>query len=144
MANGNRREAMVTIRRVLAADYACDVADLTAGVITVVPFEERPGRRMYPVASKPMLIGSIGTGAVISCDPRRVDWMRSIVSGIDRDDLFEPATIVKINERVTSEDQRLLGPHLRYACSCDRFRPVPSGGTRSSSCARHRPVSRWR
>lgn len=118
---------MATIKRVLAADYACEEGDLTAGVITVVPFEVRPGRRPYPVASKPLLIGSIGTGVVISCDPRRVDWLRSIVAGLERDDLFEPATIAPINERVTSEGQRLLGPHLRYACSRDHFRPAPDG-----------------
>ena len=119
---------MATIMQVLAADYACDDADLTTGEITVVPFEVRTGRRPYPLASKPLLIGSIGTGAVIACDPSRVDWMRAIVAGLDRDDLFEPATIAPINARVTSEGQRLLGPHLRYACSRDHFRLSPVGG----------------
>jgi hypothetical protein len=128
VANANRTEAMAAIKRVLAADYACDEADLTAGVMTVVPFEKRPGRRMYPIASKPLLIGSIGSGVVISCDPCRVDWMRSIAAGLDRDDFFEPATIVRINERVAAEGQRLIGPHLRYACSRDRYRPAPSSG----------------
>jgi FR47-like protein len=127
LANGDRSEAMVTIKRVLAADYACDEAAFTTDAISVVPFERRAGRRMYPVASKPLVIGSTGTGAVVSCDPRRVDWMRSLVAGIERDDLFEPATIAKINERVTAEGQRLVGPHLRYACSRDRFRSVPQG-----------------
>jgi len=119
---------MATIKRVLAADYACDEADLTAGVMTVVSFEKRFGRRPYPVASKPLQIGTIGAGAVISCDPRRVDWMRSIVVGLERDDPFEPATIATINERITADGQFLIGPHLRYACSRDRFRPVPNGG----------------
>jgi GNAT superfamily N-acetyltransferase len=128
LANGDRSEAMATIKRVLAADYACDEADLTAGVMTVVPFELRPGRRPYPVASKPLLIGTIGTGTVISCDPRRVDWMRSIVAGLERNDPFEPATIASINERITADGQQLIGPHLRYACSRDRFCPVSNGG----------------
>jgi len=119
---------MGTIIRVLAADFACDEADLTAGVITVVPFEEGAGRRRFRVASKPLLIGTMGTGAVVSCDPRRVDWMRSVVSGLERDGLFEPATIAKINERIAAEGQRLIGPHLCYACSRDRFQPVRQDG----------------
>lgn len=123
-SNGSRREAMATIRRVLAADYSCEEADLLSDRITIVPHEQREGGRGFQVSAKSFQLVTIGDGVVIATCPDHLDWARNQMSGMSRDDLFSAAMIGKIATRIDPDTQQLHGPYLRYAVSSDRFRPA--------------------
>lgn len=123
-SNATRSEAMATIRRVLAADYACDEADLVSDRITIVPHEEREGSRDFPVSAKPLQLVTIGAGVVIACHADHLEWVNEQVEGMSRDGLFSATMIGKLAARIDPDRQQLHGPYLRYAASRDRFRPA--------------------
>ena len=124
MSNGSRSEAMATVRRVIAADYACDEADLLADKVTIVPHEQRDGSRGFQVGEKPLQLVTIGNGVVISCHPDHLGWANAQTQGILRDDIFSASLIGKLAARIDPDRQQLHGPYLRYAASHDRFRPA--------------------
>ena len=124
MGNGIRGEAMATIRRVLAADYACDEADLLSDWITIVPHEQREGSRGFQVSTRPLQFVTTGNGVVIACHPDHLAWAKDQTCGMSRDDVFSASMIGNLAARIDPGRQQLHGPYLRYAASCERFRPV--------------------
>lgn len=122
--NDDRSQSLHTIRTVFAADYCCDPGDFERDGVTVVPAGMCPGRRPFPVPSKPLQIVTMGAGVVISCAPERVDWLRAAFADQPRDAIFDAPAVVRLAAFVDGDRQDLDGPSLRHACSRDRFRPV--------------------
>lgn len=123
----NRSSSLLAVvRAVLAADLACDEADLLREGVTVVLAEERPQRRHFPRGTHALLIATMGTGAVVSCDASRLAWARTELGRLDRNRLFMAATLALIGGRVAEDGQILAGPDLKLACAEEALRPAPA------------------
>ncbi|MGH2370182.1 MAG: hypothetical protein ACRDI2_18560, partial [Chloroflexota bacterium] len=117
-------DALATARTVLAADLACDEADLLSDAVRVVLMEERPGRRRMPRASKALHIATMGAGAVVSCDASRFEWARTELGKLERNQLFMATGIARIAARVEADGQWLAGPELKFVCAEEALRPA--------------------
>src|SRR5215217_4161069 len=65
----SRAATREVVRSVLAADCACPASAFVADGLFVIAAEERPGRRRYPQAAKPLGVVTMGRGVVVSCHP---------------------------------------------------------------------------
>jgi hypothetical protein len=117
-------DAFSTVRAVLALDLACDEEDLLAEGVSVVQSEERPGRRHFPRGPKVMIMASMGIGTVISCDATRLQWARSELGQLDRNQLFTAATVARISAFIEKDGQILAGPDLKFVCASEDLRPA--------------------
>jgi predicted GNAT family acetyltransferase len=117
------------VRAVLAADLACDEADLLGDGVRIALAEERPGRRRFARGRRPLLIATMGTGAVVSCDASRLEWARAELGGLDRNQLFMTAALARIAARVEADGQVLAGPDLKFVCAGDQLQQAtaPAG-----------------
>jgi GNAT superfamily N-acetyltransferase len=115
-------DAFAVVRRVLAADLACDEADLSAEGVRVVEWAERPGRRRFTRGEHVLVVATMGAGAVVSPDRARLEWARAELGGLDRTGLFTAATIGRIAARVEPDGQRLAGPDLKMVCAPGELR----------------------
>jgi hypothetical protein len=122
-------DAFSTVRAVLANDLACDENDLLTEGVRVVPTEERPGRRRFQRGSKVLIMATMGVGAVISCDASRLQWARTELGRLDRNQLFTAATAARISAFVENDRQILAGPDLKFVCANEDLRPpaAPEG-----------------
>jgi hypothetical protein len=117
-------DAFATVRSVLAADLACDEADLLADSVRVTLAVERPGRRPFPRGPKVLSIATMGPGAVVSCDASRLEWARTTLGRLDHTQLFSAATIARLAARIEPDGQVLSGPELKFVCDTADLRPV--------------------
>lgn len=109
----------------LAATYACEESDfLREGVHFTTP-EERPGRIRWPL--RKLSIGTMGDGVVACCAPEWEGWLRPLLEGLTRDDVFQPDTIAQIVPHIPRQ-LMLRGPALKYLCTRESLRRAPDVG----------------
>ncbi len=126
----NRDAVERAVRVQLAADYACEPEQLLQPTHTLVSSVERPGRRRFPWRDKRVALVTTGSAVVLCCDAPRVDWARRNLLEVERDDLFSPESLARIEEFVKPDGQYLVGPVLRFACAADglaALAPAPGG-----------------
>ena len=121
-ANQDRRVVRQTVRTVLAASYACAEQDFVQEGVVIVDAAELPDRLRFPVWSKPLLIGTMGAGVVVSCHADRMTWLQAKLDHRRRDVIFSAPIIGELASYVEHDGQYLTGPNLKYACSEDDFR----------------------
>ncbi len=124
MSNRTRAGALRTIRRVLAADCACEPGDFLEKRVTVVEARTLPGRRRFPVPPRPLMVFTMGEGVVISCHQECEGWIRHYIAGLERDAVFSSRVIGMISQLVESEGEVLAGPYLAFGCSADSLMPA--------------------
>lgn len=112
------------VKAVLAADCACPEDAFLKDSVSVVDWEERPGRRRFPLPSKTLLVVTMGAGVAVASHPERSAWLRKTLQGLERDDVFSASTIAKLAQYVSRDRQELFGPYPKYVCSTESFRPV--------------------
>jgi GNAT superfamily N-acetyltransferase len=110
-------DAFATVRAILACDLACDEDDLLTEGTRVVVAESRPGRRRFPREARVLMIATMGAGTVISCDPSRLDWARTELGHLGRDQLFAAAMAAPISAHLEHDRQFLAGPDLKFVCT---------------------------
>lgn len=117
------------VRAVLAADLACEEADLAGDGVRIALAKERPGRRRFARGSRPLLVVTMGEGAVVSCDASRLGWARAELAGLDRNRLFMAPALARIAARVEADGQVLAGPDLKFVCAGEHLLPAaaPAG-----------------
>jgi GNAT superfamily N-acetyltransferase len=117
------------VRAVLAADLACDETDFLGDGVRIALAEERPGRRRSWRGRRPLLIATMGAGAVVSCDASRLEWARAEFDGLDRNRLFMATALARIAARVDADGQALAGPDLKFTCADEHLQPAaaPAG-----------------
>ena len=132
-ADVTRKETLRIVRGVLAADCACPEAASDSESVVVTKFEERAGRRRFPVAAKPLLIVTMGAGVVAACHPSRIGWLRELLGDASRDAVFAPPVVAALVTTAAGDGQELRGPALKLVCAPEAFRPPaePPGVTLS-------------
>lgn len=124
-----RVDATRVIARVLANDYGCNESDFARDGIVVTEFAPRQGGRGFQPSPFPLQAVTLGTGVVASCHAEFLPEVRALADESDRDGFFSAPTIARLHGLVAARGEKLNGPHLKYACSLDRFRPVVGGAT---------------
>jgi GNAT superfamily N-acetyltransferase len=125
----SKREALQTVRTVLAADLTCRESDFLHDQITINIAETREERFRYPIREKSLSIVSMGKGAVISCNQERLDWVTHLVEPLSRGQIFSAQTVAKLEEYVQRESQSMAGPDQKYVCTAEDLAEifVPQG-----------------
>lgn len=122
--NTNRTSVLQALRSVLAATCACEEQDLVAEGVIITEATARPGRLRFPIASKPLIVVTMGAGVVVSCHAERQDWLGENLAQLRRDAIFSATAIGKLVQFVARDQQFLAGPDLKYVCSRSDFRPA--------------------
>lgn len=120
---GSRAGTREAVRAVLAADCACPESAFVEDGLLVTAAEERPGRRRYPTAARPLGVITMGRGVVVSCHPAWIGPVRDLLKGRGRDQIFSAPTIAELSRFVAREGGTFLGPALSHACAPESFRP---------------------
>lgn len=120
----NRKGAIQTVRRVLAADLACSETDLQHCGTLISSAGVRADGFRFPLTEQSLRMVTMGSGTVISCSADRVDWARRQLGALGREQLFTAATISRIEHFINGDNQSLAGPDLKYVCSLDSLNTV--------------------
>ena len=117
MTNFDSGQSQVDIvRRVLAADCACEADDFTRNDVVFREQRELPGRRRFR-ALPDVLFVAMGRGAVVSASAGWLAWLGEHFGDHDREALFSAATIGRLHQRAGKGS--VYGPDLKYLCSQD-------------------------
>lgn len=122
--NSGRKGVLRTVRAVLAEDCACDEQAFLSDDVLVVDWQERPGRRRFPLPSKTLLAVTMGAGVVVASNPERSAWLRETLQDLGRDVVFSASTVARVAEYVGQDGQELFGPNPKYVCSRESFSPA--------------------
>jgi len=112
------------VRSVLAADGACPASAFVEDGLFVTAAAERPGRRRYPQAAKPLGVVTMGRGVVVSCHLTWIASLRERLGDRSREAIFSAPTITELTQFVAHEGEALLGPALGHVCAEEAFRPA--------------------
>jgi GNAT superfamily N-acetyltransferase len=117
------------VKKVLAADFACEESDFDNAGVFVHQAKELPGRRDFPFRKNAFAAATMGRGVVIFCSLERLGWADANLSRLTRNDMFTQPTIALIDGYVKQAGQYMAGPDLKHVCTKSIFQPYkPAGG----------------
>ncbi|UVI33319.1 GNAT family N-acetyltransferase [Paenibacillus spongiae] len=124
-----RRSVIQTVKTVLSADLACSESNLITDAVSVHEAVIREGRFRFPVRRQTLSIVTMGKGAVISCNPERMEWVRQHLEPLTRGQIFSAGTIAATEDYVQRDNQYIAGPDQKYVCSTDDLKAfkIPHG-----------------
>ncbi|HVC32920.1 MAG TPA: GNAT family N-acetyltransferase [Chloroflexota bacterium] len=117
LIGGDWQEVLRVVRAVLAADCACSEQAFLDDSVVFVPWEEREGRRRFPLQLHRLTVMTMGTGVVVSCDAERVARLQAQLGQIDRDGIFSVETIARLGRDVAPDGPVTGRLDLKYACA---------------------------
>lgn len=118
----SRATTQEIVRAVLAADSACPTSAFDQDGLLVTAAEERPERRRYPWAAKPLSVMTMGRGVVVSCHPTWIAALHQILDGRSQETLFSAQTMTELAHLVAHANEVLVGPTLSHVCAHEYFR----------------------
>lgn len=124
----DRTSALKVVRKILAADFACEESDFDEEGITYHLAKELEGARRVPLPEKFLAVVTMGRGVVVSCSAERLRWARTNLKSFDPEALFDASSIARMEKYVARDHQTMFGPEPRYICTQDIFHPYPLGG----------------
>ena len=121
----DRKSALGIVKKVLMADYACEEKHLEEEGVWFCEARKLKGARRYLFrAEKYLAMATMGTGAVITCTPDRMNWAKKNLSKLTRDNLFNSSALSRIERYIKRDGQCTDGITLAYICAEDTFRSV--------------------
>jgi len=111
------------VKKVLAADFACEENDFEKYGITFRLAEERPGRRQFPYREKSLAMVSMGRGIIACCSRGRMEWAEAKLSKLTRDEVYGAPAISMMDAYVKQDGQFMAGPNLKHICTKSIFQP---------------------
>ena len=124
----NRKSALQVVRKILAADFACEESDFDKEGITFHLAKELEGARRVPLPEKFLAVVTMGRGVVVSCSAERLRWARTNLRCFVPEALFDALAIARMEKYVARDHQTMFGPELRYICTQDIFHPYRLDG----------------
>jgi RimJ/RimL family protein N-acetyltransferase len=124
----DERAIQERVTRQLAADYACEVDQLSGDGVSLVESRRLPGRRRFPWREKRLGLVTMGRGVVICCDAGRLNWARTHLADLERDGLFAAANVTRLQDYVRADGQYMDGPVLKFTCAPGRLREGLAAG----------------
>ncbi len=126
-------EAIQAVVETLAAECGCLPEHLTDRSVRLVerPLSARqhPLARRYPWREPAFAAVSLGRGAVLSASPSIIAAVEPVFRGADRDQVFAPRRLARVDELLAPDGLSLAGPYPRLVCGSDtaRERRPPPG-----------------
>ena len=117
------RSALQTVKKILAADFACEEGDFDEEGVFVCQAREIEGARRFPLPDRFLAVVTMGRGVVVSCSPERLRWARTNLGRLVGSDLFSAPIIARMDRYVRRDGQFMAGPDLKYVCARDSFLP---------------------
>jgi GNAT superfamily N-acetyltransferase len=117
----DRDSALKTVRKILAADFACEESDFDKEGVTLRVSKELEGARRFPLPEKFLAVVTMGKGAVVSCSADRLRWARTGLNGFSPEALFYALAIARMEKYVARDHQTMFGPELKYICTEDNL-----------------------
>jgi GNAT superfamily N-acetyltransferase len=124
----DRKSAMRIVRKILAADFACEESDFDKEGIAFHLAKELEGARRVPLPEKFLAVVTMGRGVVVSCSAERLRWAHTNLGCFVPEALFDASTIARMEKYVARDHQTMFGPELRYVCTQDIFHPYRLDG----------------
>src|SRR5262249_49150461 len=124
MEGFNRQDTLAIVRQTLAADFACAESCFAQAGVFIVEAQELPGHRRFPLRAKSLALMTMGAGVIITCNADRLPWVQAYLGPLDRDTLFSASTCALLQTFVAPDYQSIAGPHLKFVCASDTFRPI--------------------
>jgi GNAT superfamily N-acetyltransferase len=121
-----QKSALQVVKKILAADFACEESDFDYEGVTFHLSKEVEGARRFPLPEKFLAIVTMGGGVVVSCSAERLEWARRNLAGFAPDALFYAPALALMVNLVARDNQTMFGPELRYICTLDTFQPHPA------------------
>jgi len=124
----DRGSALRIVRKILAADFACEEGDFTKEGITFCLSKELGGARRFPLPERFLAVVTMGRGVVVSCSADRLRWARTNLKSCSPEALFYALAMARMEKYVARDHQTMFGPELKYICTQDSFQPYHLGG----------------
>ena len=120
--------AMRMVRRVLAADFACEERCFDEEGVSISPAREMAGRRRILFREKSLRAVTMGTGTVVTCSDDRLLWAKENLGGLTGNQVFAPATLARMGELVAGDGQQMEDV-LASVVTPERFRTAAAPET---------------
>lgn len=117
----NQQSALQTVKKILAADFACEESDFDKEGVTIHQSREIKGARRFPRREKSLTIATMGKGVIVSCSANRLPWARANLSKFAPPELFSVPAIALMQKYVARDHQNMIGPDSKYICTQDTF-----------------------
>ena len=124
----DRKSALQVVKKLLAADFACEESDFDKEGITFHLAKELEGARRVPLPEKFLAVVTMGRGVVISCSAERLRWAHTNLGSFAPEALFDAPAVARMEKYVARDHQTMFGPDLRYICTQDTFHPYRLSG----------------
>lgn len=111
-----RKRTLERLYKTLSRDFCCDVEQLKKPGLYITEFEEREGRRRFPISDRHFSIISINDSIVICTDKRRIKWCEKNFKNMGKNDFFSFLNLSLIEEKIKIEGNGLRGPGLKFVC----------------------------
>jgi GNAT superfamily N-acetyltransferase len=119
----DRGSALRIVRKILAADFACEESNFDEEGITFCLSKEVEGARRFPLPEKFLAVVTMGRGVVVSCTTDRLHWARTKLKSRSPEALFYALAMARMEKYVARDHQTMFGPELKYICTQDSLRP---------------------
>jgi GNAT superfamily N-acetyltransferase len=123
----DQKSALQIVRKILAADFACEESDFDKEGITFHLAKEIEGARRFPLPEKFLAVVTMGRGVVVSCSTERLQWARTNLIKFAPDAIFYVPALARMIKYVARDQQTIFGPDLKHICTQDTFRPYSLG-----------------
>ena len=124
----DRESALGVVKKVLAADFACEEGDFDKEGACFCLSKELEGARRFPLPEKFLAVVTMGRGVVVSCSADRLHWARTRLKSFSPEALFYGLAIARMEKYVARDHQTMFGPELKYICTEDSLQPYDLGG----------------
>jgi GNAT superfamily N-acetyltransferase len=124
----DRGSPLRIVRKILAADFACEESDLDKEGITFCLAKELEGARRFPLPEKFLAVVTMGRGAVVSCSADRLRWARTNLKSFSAAALFYALAIARMERHIARDRQTMFGPELKYICTEDSLQSYHLNG----------------
>ena len=122
----DQKSALNTVKKVLAADFACEEKDFDQEGIIIHQIKEIEGARRFPLPDKFLAMITMGKGVVLCCSAGRLRWAKANLSQLTRDNIFDISTIARMQNYV-SRDHQEIRLELKFICTMDSFKAYVPG-----------------
>jgi GNAT superfamily N-acetyltransferase len=123
----DQESALKVVKKVLAADFACEENDFDADGVFIRLAREIAGARRFPLPDKFLGVATMGRGVIVCCSAGRLRWAKANLGGLSRDNLFSAYIISRLQKYVARDNQN-IHLDLKLICTTDAYRPATPGG----------------
>ena len=123
----DQKSALKFVKKVLAADFACEESDFDKEGVTFHLAKEIEGARRFPLPEKFLAVVTMGKGVVVSCSAERLRWARTNLKSFTPEELYWAPAIARMQIYVARDSQIISGPDSKFICTQDTFQSYSLG-----------------